>query len=108
VGCLNFCEKMQRGHPKEALGKFEYRILCLHQHIFSMVHFIACTYNLSNDFCLKLRLPYSYDFCKRLLLFQNIVAGSGRISQLFVQVFKVKINFECKNAPTRKFTTCVF
>jgi hypothetical protein len=53
VGCLNFCEKMQRGHPEEALGKDEYKILCLHQHNFSMVHFFAHTYNLSNVFVLK-------------------------------------------------------
>jgi hypothetical protein len=40
---------------------------------------------------------------KGYFMFQKIVAGSGRISQLVVQVLKVEINFECKNTPTGKF-----
>jgi len=41
---------------------------------------------------------------KGYVTFQKIVAGSGRISQLVVKVLKFEINFECKNAPTWKFT----
>jgi hypothetical protein len=45
---------------------------------------------------LELRLPYSYDLSKVTSCSKKILAGSGRISQLVVQVLKVKINFKCK------------
>jgi hypothetical protein len=53
----------------------------------------AYNYNLSNDFGLELRLPYSYDFSKVTSCFKKFVAGSGRFSQLLVQVLKVGIIF---------------
>jgi hypothetical protein len=93
---------------EEAPGKDEDRTSFLHQHqLFSMVYFIHRLITLSNDFCLKLLLPYSYDFCKGYFMFQKIVAGSKKVSHLFVQVLTVEINFECKNAPTGKFAACV-
>jgi hypothetical protein len=45
---------------------------------------------------LELRLPYSYDFSKVTSCSKKFVAGSGRISQLVVQVLKVKIIFKLK------------
>jgi hypothetical protein len=91
---------------EEARGKDEDMISFLHQHqTFSMVYFIHILITLSNDFCLKLLLPYSYDLCKGYFVFQKIVAGSKKVSQLFIQVLTVEINFECKNAPTGKFST---
>jgi len=92
----------------QAPRKYEDMTSFLHQHqLFSMVYFIHRLITLSNDFCLKLFLPYSYEFRKGYFMFHKIVVGSKKVSHILVHVLTIKINFECKKAPTGKFTTRV-
>jgi hypothetical protein len=71
--------------------------------IFAMVHLFAHTYNLSNDFCLELRLLYSYVFPKGYFMFQKFVAGSGMVFPTSCVIFKIWNHSGGKKAPTGKF-----
>jgi hypothetical protein len=70
-----------------------------HQHHFFHGSLFTYNYILSNDFGLKMRLPYSYDFSK-VSCFKKFVASSGMFFPTSYAIFKGWNHFGGKKAPT--------